>query len=362
MPAQAVIFVVGAFLCWGLGFYILKLSHCFNFLDHPGGRKQQSVPIAYGGGLLIFFGCLLQILIALSVYLSSNELFQAWFPEVHFDAILKEPKGLATFIGACSMLILGTWDDLRHLNPKIKLGAQIIIVSFVLWWGEMSMSFFLPIPWLGFIGTCIWVVLITNAFNLIDNMDGLCGGVSLITLALHLVLLHQGGHWMLGAVSLICMSSVCAFMFYNLPPARLYLGDSGSYFLGFLIAMLSVLSTYYHEGQSMAGILTPILILAVPLFDVITVLWIRTKNRKPWFVGDRNHFSHRLLDLGLSQMQSLLLILALSLACGLGGLLLPYVNDTMVVLIFAQTLIVLWVIHLLERASRKKSLSRKRPN
>jgi UDP-GlcNAc:undecaprenyl-phosphate/decaprenyl-phosphate GlcNAc-1-phosphate transferase len=86
------------------------------------------------------------------------------------------------------------------------------------------------------------------------------------------------------------------------------------------------------------------------------VLWIRTKNGKPWFVGDRNHFSHRLLDLGLSQMQSLLLILSLSLACGLGGLLLPYVSDTMAILIFAQTLMVLWVIHLLERASRRKVL------
>lgn len=354
MPAKLSIFIFGAAITWLLGFLVIKLALRFQFLDQPGGRKAHQTAIPYGGGLMIFLGCMLQSLLCLLVFFSFRESFQAWFPGVHFDAIIKDPKGLAIFLGALAMLVLGAVDDVRGLSAIKKLSFQVLITALTLWYGQMSMSFFVPLPWLGFLGTLFWVILITNAFNLIDNMDGLCGGVSLVTLGLHIILLHHAGHLMVEVASIVCMSSVFAFFLFNKPPAKLYLGDSGSYFLGFLIAMLSVMSTYYREGQSLAGILTPVLILAVPLFDVATVLWIRTKLGQPWFKADRNHFSHRLLALGLSEWQSLTVILMLCLVCGLGGLLLSYLSNTLAWMVFCQCVMILSVIHFLERAGQKE--------
>ena len=356
MPAKISIFVFGAVITWLLGFLVIKIALRFHFLDQPGGRKVQSSAIPYGGGLMIFIGCILQSAVCLVIYLLNQQTFQSWFPGVHFDAIIKDPKGWSIFLGAFSMLVLGAIDDRIGISASKKLIFQILITALTLWFGEMSMSFFVPVPWLGFLGTLFWVILITNAFNLIDNMDGLCGGVSLITLGLHVILLNHAGHLMVEVASIVCMSSVFAFLLFNKPPARLYLGDSGSYFLGFLIAMLSVLATYYREGQSLAGILTPLLILAVPLFDVATVLWIRTKSGQPWFQADRNHFSHRLLSLGLNEWQSLAVILMLSLVCGLGGLLLGYLSNMLAWLVFCQCIMILFVIHFLERAGQNKEM------
>lgn len=354
MPAKISIFIFGAVITWLLGFVVIKLAHRFQFLDQPGGRKVHDSAVPYGGGLMIFLGCLIQSAVYLLIYLLFQQDFQGWFPGVHFDATIKDPKGLAIFFGALAMLILGAVDDRVGLPAGKKLLLQILITTLTLWFGKMSMSFFVPIPWLGFLGTLFWVILITNAFNLIDNMDGLCGGVSLVTLALHIILLNHAGHLMVEMASLVCLSSVFAFLLFNKPPAKLYLGDSGSYFLGFLIAMLSVMATYYREGQSLAGILTPVLILAVPLFDVATVLWIRTKLGLPWLQADRNHFSHRLLALGLNEWQSLGVILMLSLVCGLGGILLSYLGNTLAWLVFCQCVMVLLVIHFLERAGQSR--------
>jgi len=363
MPAKLIIFIIGSVLTYALGLFILRFSKKLKFLDRPSeDRKIQPKAVPYGGGLLIFLGILSQVLLGLGIYILFQETFQVWFPGVHFDAVLNDPKGLSIFLGSIAMLILGGVDDVKQLSPRTKLIVQLSVTAFVLWWGKMSMSFFLPVPWIGFLGTMFWVVLITNAFNLIDNMDGYCGGVSLVVLGLHIILLNQAGHLMVELVCCACFASLLGFMWYNKPPAKLYLGDSGSYFLGFLISMLSVLSTYYRDGQSLAGSLTPILILAVPLFDVATVLWIRTKLKKSWFKGDLNHFSHRLLDLGLSPAQSLGLILTLSLVCGLGGLMLQHLSELMAVAVFIQVLIILWVIHLLERASRSKSLKVSAPD
>jgi UDP-GlcNAc:undecaprenyl-phosphate GlcNAc-1-phosphate transferase len=354
VPAKISIFIFGAVITWLLGFVVIKLAFRFQFLDQPGGRKAHHSAIPYGGGLMIFLGCMLQCAVYLLIYLLNQESFQTWFPGVHFDATIKESKGWAIFLGALAMLVLGAVDDRVGLSAQKKLGLQILITALTLWFGNLSMSFFVPNPWLGFLGTLFWVILITNAFNLIDNMDGLCGGVCLITLGLHIILLSHAGHLMVEMASIVCLSSVFAFLIFNKPPAKLYLGDSGSYFLGFLMAMLSVMATYYREGQSLAGILTPVLILAVPLFDVATVLWIRTKLGQPWFQADRNHFSHRLLALGLSEWQSLAVILMLSLVCGMGGLLLGYLSNTLAWLVFSQCVMVLFVIHFLERAGQSR--------
>lgn len=355
MPAKTVIFLIGSALTYVLGLFVLRQSRKWGFLDHPGERKLQKEPVPYGGGLLIFGGILLQVLLALLVYLTLHTTFRQYFPEVHFDAIFKDVKGPAIFLGALAMLGLGLWDDLSQLSPFKKLFLQALVTLLVLVCGKMSMSFFVPIPWLGLVGTTLWVLLITNAFNLIDNMDGYCGGVSLVVLGLHLLLLNQAGHFMVEMVSLVCMASVFAFLCFNKPPAKLYLGDSGSHFLGFLIAMLSVLSTYHREGQEIVSVLTPLFILAVPLFDVASVVWIRIKNKKPWYIGDRNHFSHRLLALGLSETQSLGVILGLTMLCGLGGLMLQYVSHLVALMIFAFMVLVFLLIYRFESWSLRKN-------
>jgi UDP-GlcNAc:undecaprenyl-phosphate GlcNAc-1-phosphate transferase len=155
----------------------------------------------------------------------------------------------------------------------------------------------------------------------------------------------------------MALGPVLAFGKWNCPPARMYLGDAGSLSLGFFIAILSVVSTYYHEGQSVISILTPLLILAIPLFDVATVMFIRFRLKKPYFLGDQNHFSHRLLRLGLSVPQALMVIFLLTAITGVAAVVLQHSNAWEGLFLLLQVLMILMVVLVLESRDLNKTIS-----
>ena len=317
-------------------------------MDHPSDRKLQVQPVAYGGGFLFLLGLLswggiifFAHLLGLLTWLFPNQ-------SIVLDVLIHSSRAWFCGLGLLGMLCLGFVDDLWQLSPRTKFILQLVLVTSVVVGGDLRMSFFVQWSWVGYLGTILWVVLITNAFNLIDNMDGYSVVVTLVTLLVHGIILHVHGHFLIALVCGMALGPVLAFAKWNLPPAKMYLGDAGSLSLGYFVAVLSVVSTYYHEGQSVTSILTPLLMLAIPLFDVATVMFIRFRLKKPYFEGDRNHFSHRLLKLGLSVPQALTVIFLLTATTGVAAIVLQHSNAWQGLCLLLQVLMLLAVVLVLE--------------
>ncbi len=351
LPAYLAVFSCGFVACWLILMGARRFALRVGYVDIPNSRKLHKEPVPYGGGLAVF---LTLSLLCLGYFtLAHLGLLSALPAGLEWSQLARDPQALAIAAGGAAIFLIGLVDDMLDLRPRTKLLLEIIALLVVLGFGP-KMSFFSPSPWLGTVGTLFWLLLITNAFNLLDNMDGLCAGVSLVCLGVHFLLLHHGGQYLIATLTLLLAGPVLAFLLRNFPPAKLYLGDAGSLLLGYCVGQLSVLSTYYREGEALVSILTPVLILAIPLYDVATVMWIRFKTGQPFFKADRNHFSHRLLNLGLSPRQVLGTITALSLALGLSAMLLSHAGRLQSLAIFLQALLVIAVILILENAGLRK--------
>jgi len=153
---------------------------------------------------------------------------------------------------------------------------------------------------------------------------------------------------------LVLTGSLAGFLWHNRPPAKIFMGDAGSYFIGYSIAIATLLSTYASYSTNAHAVLTPLCVLAVPLYDMITVLWIRIREGRSIFQGDKSHFSHRLVDLGLSKTQAVLTIYLTTTTCGLGAILLHRVDLTGAVVIVCMIVCVLWLIGILESSALRK--------
>lgn len=332
---------------------VIPVATKYGYVDQPGERKLHRIPVPYGGGIAIFLSLAFVSCFGY-LFISWDFISESLSDYVSFDNLKGANQTFAIAVGAFLIFILGLIDDILDLNAKLKLSIQALIITYVIIKGSLLMSFFIPTETLGFFGTLFWVLLIMNAFNLLDNMDGLCSGVSVITLGIHFILMCIHEQYFVAMFTILLFSIIIVFFSFNKPPAKVYLGDAGSLLIGFLIAVLSIKSTYYRDGQTLASVLTPILILTIPIYDVLTVMYIRYKQHKPFFVGDQNHFSHRLLALGFSQKQALVTILCITLAMGLGVILLSQSNSYEALLILGQVILLFFVIRAIEAASLKK--------
>jgi UDP-GlcNAc:undecaprenyl-phosphate/decaprenyl-phosphate GlcNAc-1-phosphate transferase len=359
LPTILIILSIGYIFSRCFIFKIAQLCRHLNYVDHPNERKIQAVAIPYGGGIVLLLGCFFWGIVLFLGY--ELGLWAMVWPdqEILPEKLIQSDMVLSVGFGLLVMFGLGYLDDIFDCSPKLKLLVQFLTVAGVLKWSGLGMAYFWDQPWLGFILTVLWVVLITNAFNLIDNMDGYCSSVAIISLVVHVVLQVIHGHHLVAFATVMVLGPLLAFGQVNWPPAKLYLGDAGSLSLGFLMALLSIASTYYHPGQSLASYLTPILILAIPLFDVATVMWIRFRTKQPFFKGDRNHFSHRLMALGLSTRQALAVIIGMSCVTGLAAIGVNLGSNRVAVAVFLQIVAVLGLVLVLERAGRQKCESKK---
>ncbi|MEO1236320.1 MAG: MraY family glycosyltransferase, partial [Planctomycetota bacterium] len=211
-----------------------------------------------------------------------------------------------------------------------------------------------------------WVVVVTNAMNFLDNMDGLAAGVGLVAGGLYLAATLIGGQWFVAALAALLCGALAGFLVFNLPPARLYLGDGGSLVVGLLLAVISVRTTYVAppegalaaagsvSGGAWFGVLMPVLVLAVPLYDFVSVTLIRVSRGQSPLRGDHNHFSHRLRRRGLSVRATLGVILLATVATGLGGVMLGRLEGWQAGLVAGQSAAVLGVLALLEWGGREK--------
>ncbi|MCL4220933.1 MAG: undecaprenyl/decaprenyl-phosphate alpha-N-acetylglucosaminyl 1-phosphate transferase [Phycisphaerales bacterium] len=327
----------------------------------PGQVKAERRAVPNTGGIGIFVGVALPLAGALSAVP-----LLAGRPEVLPEAAAahlpglgeRAPMGLALLGCATLLHVLGLIDDRRPLGPFLKLGVMAMPALVMAWGFDTRLLTLLDAyvggAWASIAVSVLWFLAVTNAFNFIDNMDGLAGGVAGVASACLLATALIAGQWFVASVLALTLGSVLGFLVFNRPPAKLFMGDGGSLVLGFLLAFLTVRATYLYDGQQtppMHAVFTPIVILAIPLYDLVSVVSIRLSQGRSPFVGDLQHFSHRLVRRGLSKPAAVGVICGLSLVVGIGGVFLPSLDSWQAVLVGVQTVLVLVVIATFEWAS-----------
>lgn len=218
------------------------------------------------------------------------------------------------------LLLLGAWDDKRHILPQTKLIGQIVVACLMV---ASNLGFKLwPVDLLSALFSIFWIVAIINAVNLMDNMDGLASGVSLIAVGYVAYLLSASEQPNRAILAASLGGALLGFLFYNFPPARIFLGDSGSLSIGATLAALTLSSSLVAEQKlgAMSALLGPALVMAIPLLDVTLVSVTRILSGRPISQGGKDHSSHRLVQMGLSETQAVLLLYALSAVSGGGAI------------------------------------------
>lgn len=338
---------------------IIPLAFRLKIIDAPGERKIHKKVMPRLGGLVILFAFLLPLIAASSIILLSQRgvLEREWLPPlalIHLPGMLSVlPRLFYFLLGGIAIFIIGLLDDLKNLGPGKKFLGEVIVISIVVGLG-LRLSIFPHFTLLAGLLTIIWMLTITNAFNLLDNMDGLSAGVALISSLIFLAIASSNHQYFVAALLAIFAGSITGFLPYNFHPAKIFMGDNGSLFIGYIMGGLTVLSSFYHEGQpTLFPLLMPILILAVPLYDTGSVILIRLREKRNVFKGDKSHFSHRLTSLGMSERLTCLFIYLVTFALGLGATLLSKVNSAGALIILIESISVLGIIALLEFSARK---------
>jgi UDP-GlcNAc:undecaprenyl-phosphate GlcNAc-1-phosphate transferase len=337
-------------------------------IDVPNERKVHTAPMPRGGGLAVWLGVVVTFALAQAVlwYVTKSSGGESLVPEFarrHVAGAASKAGELWILLAAGTVLmLLGLADDRRGLSWQFRLVVEIAVAAVCVWLvPNLRLTAFLPFPLVTEALSVLWIVVLINAFNMLDNMDGLSAGVAAIAAAILAAVMLMSPDPLTGqpqlfksGLLLVLVGAVMGFLWHNRPPATIFMGDCGSYFIGFMIAVATLLASYtgYHSSQRHA-ILAPILVMAVPLYDMATVILIRLRSGTSPFAADKNHFSHRLVDLGLTKSQAVLTIYLTTATCGLGALLLHRVDATGAVLIILLIGCVLGLIAILESTARR---------
>ncbi len=371
MSAQDLLLLVGGTLlvplliAWSSAFVVRRRAVSWGLLDHPSHRKVHTRPTPLGGGLAIWLGVVGAFLLAqLALWLIQAGLVpSSWIPEfarIHVPGLARQSAALWFLLGAGTVLMVtGLVDDRRGLDWRIRLGIQFGVAAACVFLQQWRFTLFVNLPWLTGLLSVLWIVAMINAFNMLDNMDGLSAGVAAIAaMMLAAVLLMQPGErpqLFVAGFLLVLAGALLGFLGHNRPPARIFMGDAGSYFIGFCIAVATLLATFAnYDTPSRHTVLAPLCVMAVPLYDMTTVLWIRWCEGRSPVEADKNHFSHRLVDLGFTKGRAVLTIYLTTATCGLGAVLLQRVDVWGAVVIMLLIACVLALIAILESTARRK--------
>ena len=330
----------------------------WGLVDLPDPRKVHVHPTPLGGGIAMYLATVVPILgcyVGLLAIRAAG-LADEWLPAaaaVHAPGVLGMGPTLgAVLLGATVVMVVGVIDDRRGLDYRIRLAVQTLVAIGVVLAG-VQITGFISVRWLSGALTVLWIVGLTNAFNFLDHMDGLSAGVACIAAAVFLLLMVLLEQWFVAALLVVLIGSLAGFLVFNLPPASIFMGDGGSNFIGFMLAVITVVSTFYQARYPLFTFLAPLCVLAVPIFDSAMVISIRLREGRSPFHPDKRHMSHRLVELGLEPRNAVGTIYLITLSTGLGALLLYQVGRFGALVILMQIVLMLAVITVLETAGRK---------
>ena len=334
-----------------------RASHRLGLIDHPAARKVHQKPMPTGGGLALALTVFLCVVAGLVVaYVVQQGWRPGWLPDLlaeDHSLILGKARALALiFLGAVVMVVTGFIDDRKALRPGVKLAVQAA-VALALVLSGLRLKLFVQNEVVRGVVTFLWIIGITNAFNLLDNMDGLSAGVGLIVSAIFCVVALQTTQYFVAVLLLTLMGALGGFLVFNFNPASIFMGDTGALFLGYMMAVLTVVFTLPPAPQPLFSAVTPLVILAVPLFDTISVVVIRLHHGVSPFTADKKHFSHRLVELGMSVRQAVLTIYLVTAVIGLSATQLYKADAIGSIVALVQVFGVLWVIVILEQTGKR---------
>lgn len=313
---------------------MIRYAAVLGMMDEPDPRKVHAAPIPRVGGVGIVVGALL----ALILWLPLNDVM------------------LSYLAGSAILLVFGVWDDVKELGHYVKFVGQFLAVSLVVFYGDLYVT---HLPFMGLdpvdetfgrIFTVIAMVGVINAINHSDGLDGLAGGESLLSLGAIAYLAYQSGDPLVVLIAFAVMGGVFGFLRFNSHPARVFMGDGGSQFLGFSLAFLVV---YLVEVSNTAlSRALPALLLGLPVIDIISVFIQRIYGGMNWFKATKNHIHHRLLELGFHHYESVVAIYSIQLFMVLMAVSMPYESDGLIIGIYLSVCIILF--SLLWVAERKQ--------
>lgn len=302
MPTLVLIFFAALIFAIGATPLARRAAFQLGMLDQPNARKLHTSPMPLLGGVAIYLA-----FVAALVFFSD-----AFF--------INQVIGI--LLGATWVSFLGIWDDWKSLRPLLKLGGQFFAVAILIVTGVQVE--FLRHPVLNILVTAAWVIGITNAVNFLDNMDGLSGGVTAIASAWFLLLSILNGQLLVAPFAAALLGASLGFLVYNFNPARIFMGDAGSLFLGFMLAAVGLKLRFPGQPDSITWMI-PVLVLGVPVLDMTLVTLARLRRGvNPWTTAGKDHLSHRLVQRGMSSRRAVLTIYALCFLAGALGFVMQY--------------------------------------
>jgi UDP-GlcNAc:undecaprenyl-phosphate GlcNAc-1-phosphate transferase len=280
-----------------------RLALRTGILDYPQARKIHNAPMPLLGGAAIYIAFILALLL--------------------FGDRFYISQAVGIFLGATITSFFGVWDDRGRVHPLLKLAVGQPLAALILWASGVRVTF-LPHPALNLAVTVLWVVGISSALNLLDNMDGLSGGVGAIAAAFFLLLAAMSGQYLVGSLAAALLGACVGFLYYNFNPASIFMGDGGSLFLGFVLAAVGIKLRFPSNVPQVTWMI-PVLVLGLPIFDTTLVVVSRLRRGlNPLTHPGKDHISHRLVAVGWSQREA---VLGLYLICCTLGVLAMFLTQ-----------------------------------
>jgi len=314
--AISLLFVSAFFLCYFLLPLLEKFARRRNYVTCAAPQKIDSRSVPYLGGIGMFsvffiLGCLFANFSCLPLSLSKFYMFM---------------------LSSGIIVLFGFYDDIKEMNPRGKLIGQFIGAMFFLVFVMRTEIIYLN-TFSNMILSLFWIILLVNAFNLLDILDGLAGGVSLINTFVFFVFSVLTNNYFVMIISVVQCAVLIAFLRYNLPPARIFMGDAGSQFLGFTQAIMAISLSFANYGHEI-GLVIPLVILALPLFDMLFVIFVRLRQGKSIFLKSNDHFVFRLLKIGVSKRSILRIMIMLAIITNCCALIIFLGSNTVGIFVF----------------------------
>ena len=344
---------------------LARLGMRVGALDTPGakGHVKELRKVPNIGGIAIFWSAVLPLAVGLLTVATMPERVVEWVPSIEpYLARAKATQGdwAVVLVGALVLHAMGLYDDRRALSAWPKLILQLAVALGTTLFSDVRLLHTLLEQYpggeiLSILLTVAWIVVIVNAVNFIDNMDGLAAGIGAVAALCFMVATILNGQWFIASALALLAGSLGGFLVWNIPPARIFMGDGGSLFVGYILACMAARTTFvdtahpdYALGTAWYGVFMPLLALAIPLYDGVYVTVWRVRRGKSPFVGGHEHISHRLVQLGLSKRRAVVVLWLLTAVTAMSGIGLGLMKPWQAALVGAQLLGIFLVMLILE--------------